>query len=354
MKNYTALLHRDAYQKALSYMESLKKGGAAGKYLQSKLNSHPLSKLSLDDFIELLMQTKVPQIFAETSVYGNGTDWNHSELSILGDINISIPVTVFDNGKHDKPQAHSSPFDATLIFIAGALLRNGKYHEPADWNEVTINNEVNFESYYQLYKRRLLPALMYANQSAKSKGTTACITLSGIGCGQFAGQFKGQLGEQFKQVLKRILRDYSEQLLYIKAVYYDPFSECNNERHQINQITFLVRPLLQGNETKHQLCPPHQFEEHEDKFSECDLFSFVAWDHVSWPGNDFYSGNRITDDGVKSAATDAMYALTDIKGEYDVSLNKYMPPTPYKNWQEVVDNNKIQLHVKNNLIIVRE
>jgi len=40
------------------------------------------------------------------------------------------------------------------------------------------------------------------------------------------------------------------------------------------------------------------------------------WDHVSWPGNDFYGGSRSTDDGVKAAATDSMAALTGVEGRY--------------------------------------
>ena len=54
-----------------------------------------------------------------------------------------------------------------------------------------------------------------------------------------------------------------------------------------------------------------------DDFSGCILFSIVAWDHVSWPGNDYFGGSRSTDDGVKAAATDSMAVLTGIEGHYD-------------------------------------
>jgi hypothetical protein len=47
----------------------------------------------------------------------------------------------------------------------------------------------------------------------------------------------------------------------------------------------------------------------------CRLFSFVAWDHVSRPGNDFYGGARATDDGVKAAATNAMEVMTGGDGK---------------------------------------
>jgi len=62
------------------------------------------------------------------------------------------------------------------------------------------------------------------------------------------------------------------------------------------------------------------------------LYSIVAWDHVSWPGNDFFVGSRATDDGVKAAATNSMSVLTGVKGEYDPTRGKYQPPQPYTNW----------------------
>lgn len=52
-----------------------------------------------------------------------------------------------------------------------------------------------------------------------------------------------------------------------------------------------------GDAGKPQLCPPQRYAEHGDDFSHCQRFSVVAWDHVSWPGNDFYGGARATDDG---------------------------------------------------------
>ena len=35
----------------------------------------------------------------------------------------------------------------------------------------------------------------------------------------------------------------------------------------------------------------------------------MAWDYVSWPGNDFYGDLRNTDDGVKAAATNSMEVM---------------------------------------------
>jgi hypothetical protein len=96
-----------------------------------------------------------------------------------------------------------------------------------------------------------------------------------------------------------------------------PFSECSNAQLEIHGISLMVRPLLQGNLAKSQLCPPQAYAEVGDDFTGCLLFSMVAWDHVSWPGNDFFAGSRCTDDGVKAAATNSMAVLTGIEGRYD-------------------------------------
>jgi hypothetical protein len=351
MKNYKIVINKETYEKAISYMRELKAGSSSGRYLREKLKDKDIFQITPVEFIELVVRTKLPQIFAESAVYGDGTDWNHDELSILGDINIAVPVTVFDNGRHYGPDVHKAPYKATLLFTPGALLQNGRDIIPADWEEVTRNGEIYSEKYYQLYERRLLPLFMCANKGAKNKGKMAFITIPGLGCGQFAGKFRGQLGSELKYTLIAFLETHGSDLSNIKAVYYDPYRECENERLEINGIDFLVRPLTKGNEKKPQLCKTKDYEEVEDEFTHCELFSFVAWDHVSWPGNDFYLGSRATDDGVKAAATDAMAVMTGVEGNYDTQANQYRPPAEYTNWREVILRNNIQLEIKNSLIV---
>ena len=310
MQIYKTLLSQKTYQRVELYLDNLKAGGLAGSYLQQKLAREDLAELTVPGLLELLVGTKIPQIFAESAVIGNGSDWNHIELGLLGDIAIAAPVTVFDNGRHSNPTIHESPFAAMLLFVPGALLRNGQQHTPADWAVVAADGSIDQEAYYQLYERRLLPSFLYTNEQMKRRGKRAFITVPGLGCGQFAGPFQGRLGVELKQMLHRLLVEHGAALSHIRAVYYDPYQECQNERWAIEGIDFLVRPLTHGNETKPQLCQPTAYEEAGDDFSACELVSVVAWDHVSWPGNDFYQGARATDDGVKAAAT-------NINGRHD-------------------------------------
>jgi hypothetical protein len=352
MKNYRVLANRETAATATSYLEQLQAGNIPGRYLQDRLKDVDIHQISIVEFIELLIRTKRPQIFAEFEVYGNGTDWNHEELSILGDISIVTPVTVYDNGRPRHPDLHEIPFAATLIFTPGALLRNGNNITPVDWEEVVIDGEINIDRYYRLYERRFLPAFIYANQLAQQNGKMALITMPGMGCGQFAGIFKGQLGAALKQTLITFLETHGSNFPNIKVVYYDPYGECENERIEIDGISLFVRPLTQGNANKPQLCQPETYAEDGDEFSDLELFSFVAWDHVSWPGNDFYLGARSTDDGVKAAATNVMAVMTGIEGRYDSLLTKYCPPANYQTWKEVIVKDKIKLEVVTNLIIL--
>lgn len=64
---------------------------------------------------------------------------------------------------------------------------------------------------------------------------------------------------------------------------------------------------------------------------------------MSGPGNDYFGGSRCTDDGVKAAATDSMAVLTGIKGAYDPQHGAYLPPVPYRTWDEVVRQNGLGL-----------
>ena len=76
--------------------------------------------------------------------------------------------------------------------------------------------------------------------------------------------------------------------------------------------------------------------------ADCHLYSIVAWDPVSWPGNDFYDGHRATDDGVKAAATSAMHTITGIEGSYDADRCANNPPPDYRNWEAVVTQNGLK------------
>jgi hypothetical protein len=352
MPKYKTLLSENTYARAQDYLGRLQAGQGASSYLQQRLAHLDLASLTVEALLEQLVRTKRPQIFAESAVAGDGSDWNLTELGLLGDIAIAAPVIIFDNGRHQNPQVHNPPFTGWLLFVPGALLRNGRSHTPADWDEVvTADGKIDEEAYSRLYERRLLPSFLYVNEQMEQQGKKAFITVPGLGCGQFAGPFRGQLGEKLKQTLRRFLLQHGKTFSHIRAVYYDPYRECQNERHEIGDLSFLVRPLTQGNESKPQLCHPTTYEEPGDDFSSCELVSVVAWDHVSWPGNDFYLGARATDDGVKGAATDVTAVMTGIPGEYNPRTFKYEPPFIYRNWNEVIRQHKIEIEVATSLSI---
>lgn len=342
---HTLLLPAETRARLVDYLASLRADIAfSGKRLRDNLPRIELATLTDSKFLDVLLNTKSPQIFAESAVSGDGTDWNLTELGILGDISIAMPVTIFDNGHHTAPIPHPEPFTGTLVFTPGALLRNGRGQTPADWAEVTLTDgQLDPEGYFGLYERRLLPVFQHVNASAASQGKSALLTIPGLGCGQFAGPFRGQLGAALQKVLERLLKKHGASFPNLKAVYYDPFNECANSRHEIHGTSLMVRPLLQGAAGKSQLCLPSAYAEAGDDFSNCLLFSIVAWDHVSWPGNDYFGGSRYTDDGVKAAATDSMAVLTGVEGHYDPHRGAYLPPAPYRTWDDVVRQNGLRL-----------
>lgn len=338
MHPYTVLMHPHAFAELERYRDQLvRKTATPGARLRTQLGEGVPASLDTTTLLAALMGSKDPQIFAESSVSGDGSDWTATELSLLGDIGIAVGVKVFDNGRHHRPTEHPEPFDAHLLFIPGALLRNGRGQVPADWAAVTTpDGKVDAAGYNALYERRLLPLFHFANRAAAQSGKRALITVPGLGCGQFAGVFRGSLGAYLEGALVALLKQHAPALPNVAAVYYDPYSECANTRHNFSHLSLLVRPLAQGNESKPQLCPPTQYEERGDDFSDCILFSVVAWDHVSWPGNDFYGGARVTDDGVKAAATDSMRAMTGVEGHYDLRTFCYEPPEPHRTWSDVL------------------
>jgi hypothetical protein len=338
--SYSIIIPEDTLARTTDYLQALRAGRAqAGVHLRDRLRDADLQTMTEQNLLGKLFDTKQPQIYAETAVSGDGSDWNLSELGLLGDVSIAVPVTIFDDGNHSSPSLHEPALTGVLVFTPGALLSHGRGHTPADWNEATASNgQLSTEGYYSLYRRRLLPVFRYINDHA-SVSRSAFVTVPGLGCGQFAGPFRGQLGMRLQAVLQRFLTEYGSSFPNLKCVYFDPYSECKDLRREIHGISFMVRPLrAPGNQAKSQLCPPVVYAEEGEDLSGCALYSIVAWDHVSWPGNDFFDGSRATDDGVKAAATSSMSVLTGVGGEYDPAHGKFQPPQPYSNWGEVVDD----------------
>jgi hypothetical protein len=301
-----------------------------------------------NDFTTALLRTKLPQIFAESAVAGDGSDWNLTELGLLGDISVAMGVTIFDDGRHSDPEVHAEPFEGGLVFVPGALLRSGGPAKPADWDEVVdVQGQINPDAYDALYARRLLPGFRWVEERTKECVQPALVTLPGLGCGQFAGPFRGQLGAHLERALRRFLDQYGSEFPSIRTVVFGTYDECQPARAVHGGIDFRVSRLTMGG--KPQLSRPVAHadnDEDRERLRGCRLFSFVAWDHVSWPGNDFYGGARATDDGVKAAATDAMEVLTGVAGRYLPQRNEYLPPEPHRTWGELVRELGVMFPVK--------
>jgi len=343
--DYDVIVPAETVAFSAEYASRIQEGKVQpGGRLAGELSIAQESNLEIQSgfLLDALINTKKPRIFAESQVYGDGRDWTLDELRILGDISVATDVIIFDDGLHVDPRVHKSPFAGTLIFVPGALLRNDSGNAPADWAEATANDRISQAGYNRLYARRLLPVLRYINRQTTATGETAVVTMPGLGCGQFAGPFQGALGVSLEQALCEILAAHADELPNIRLVYYDPYAECDCSSQQFGHLSFLTRPLTKHPDAKPQLRPPGEYIG-SMPVTGCRLFSVVAWDHVSWPGNDFYVGSRSTDDGVKAAATSSMYAITGVEGRYNRETYRYQPPTPFETWESVVQQFGVRL-----------
>jgi len=334
MKTYSAAISQESLSRVEGYLADLKSNVVQpGAYLARGLQGVDIAELSTSAFLEILLNTKQPQIFAESAVSGDGQDWTQIELSLLGDVSFIVPVTVFDDGAHQAPLVHDTPFPATLLFTAGALLRNDQGGAPVDWVETHKDGVFDMGRYISLYRRRLIPVLHWVNADAQVTGRKALITVPGLGCGQFAGPYRGQLGARLETALKQIVSEASAQLPNIQAVWYDPYDECELSKETLGHIEFFARPLAKDLLPRPQLTAPKLFG-----FEDCHL-------------NDYYVGSRATDDGVKAAATDTMRTMTGEEGSYDARQKKYLPPQDCYDWNEVVRRGNIKLAVEGALFV---
>ncbi len=348
---YDLVMSYQTMDKAKEYLENIKKNRESmGQHLKNELSGVLLDTLTPILLIRHLLATKKPKIFAEKAIQGDGSDWTQDELSILGDLGVAVDVDIFDDGIHVKPNIHDKPFQGTLLYIPGALLASKPTATPADLNEVVQNDKVHEEKLYQLYLRRLLPLFKYVNKKMETTNQKAFITLPGFGTGCFAGKYKDNLKQMLGNAIEKLIKEHPFVFTHISAVYYDPYEECVEKNITIGKTEFMIKPFNSCN--KSQLCPPSEYSSKKGKiFSDHKLFSFVAWDHVSWPGNDFYKGQRKTDDGVKAAATNSMSKMTNHNGHYDRQQYKYIPEN-FNDWDAVIQNQKIKFGQDENLYVL--
>jgi|GEM_PF-6850610 len=366
---YDIVMSEQTLEKINEYRNNLMSGQEQpGAFLQDKLQGKSVNDLKTNEFIEILLSTKKPVFFAERALQGGGRDWNNSELKILGDINVTVPVKIHDNGVwapkfdgKDGSKQYDSPHQGELLFTPGALLKSGSQFigQTPDLAEVTKDEKIDQEAYNKLVERRLLPLLVHANEQAKIDGKPALITIPGVGAGEFAGEeFRGKMGGHLNLAIQAMLEKHDAQLQNIAAVHFDPGKECSNQEKTFGNLKYRVRPSLQNSEDgranaeKKQLSIPSELEENTGEFKNCKVYKIVAWDLASLPANDYFAGRRHTDDGVAGAATSSMHGITGIEGKYNSKTGRYEPPSGYRNWEDVVNKNNVHLLANDNIKII--
>ena len=343
MKDYEIIISKRTLRLCEEYVTAIKNDHhICGKYLKLKINDLKTNELTPNTLIDLLLKTKVPQIFAESEILGNGQDWNQVELEILGGVSTYINVRIFDNALHTSPLIYQKPFKGHLLYIAGALLRNDLGEVPPDKKVLSSQNEIPYEKFYSFYENRILPSLKFASNLCLKENKKGLITIPGIGCGQFAGLYKYQVKNHLAKFIVDIFTKRQEELLGINCVYFDSFDHGKCEEFKTNHATIYFRPLTKCKNKQGQLTRPNSFIDIDPTYKNNDLFSIVAWDHVSWPGNDFWTGHRATDDGVKAAATDTMFRITGLQGEYHIQSNKFSPINSNKTWATLAKENRFE------------
>jgi len=348
---YSIVTSRTNFQRLVKYQGELHKNlEKAGANLKDIVRNEDLSKLSYADFLQCLLKTKVPRIFAESEIRGDGSDWNKSELEILGAVNVFVKVTVYDNGAHSNPKVHQTPFSASLLYTPGCLLNGRNHFISPDYQEVVNNGSIDEAKYNNLVFDRLFPLFLYVDVASTKK--KAIINIPGVGCGAFAGKFQGTMARHFHKAIRNILSHVT--FSNIKLVRFDPYNECldlQNHSETIRKTMYRVRPLVK-NPGKTQLCHPREYQEGIEDFSDFELFKIVAWDHVSLPGNDFWAGSRATDDGVAAAATDSMNAFASEDGFYDKERKMFTRKNGSVRWEEVAIH--LQVDAQRNFFVVDE
>lgn len=354
-KPYRWTLHRGYKEKLQQWRSELSRGSVKpGARLAYVLQGKDPAKMTSPALFEALTQTREPTRYAESEVKADDSDWTFEELALLGDAGFAVPVTIYDNGRHWEPQVHEQPFKGNLLFMSGALLRNDYGNPVPDRSECVKHGELVPDAFHKLIIRRLRPLLAFANEQAGQHGKRSVVTVPGVGCGQFAGGILG-IAEELKNAIRVLLESEPDRFNNISCIRLDTHATLTNTAETIHGIEFRVRPLIKGNDGTPQLADLERLEENPGEFTDHILSSVVAWDPVSWPGNDFYAGNRTTDDGVKAAATNVIERITGIAGIYSEKDHSFVPKDyPDDTWETIIRKQGLSLYTEGLCIVEKK
>ena len=267
--------------------------------------------------IQALLDSKDRLFFAEQGQIGG---WTFLEHRILGGINIAMKVQIFDDGTWANPKVHRYPFEGTLLFCPGPLLART---DCWDYKFIVRDGQIDRSNYAAVLEERILPLFLYVQETSQEP---ALVCLPGLGCGVFAGPFMGMIDHLFIQTVQDILQRHKERLTKIAMVYHYAYGPYEPELRYEEYISDTLR-FVQWRNGPSMLSRPSVIDPvfHDGT----PLYKFVAWDHFSWPGNDFFANSRQTDDGVSAAATSSMASVltqpTGITFRYDRARNKFLP-----------------------------
>ena len=290
-----------------------------------------ISKERFKDFSDIditnLLKIKEITFFAESDIKNNLTDQEMLNLWYLGDLCVSYNnVLIYDDGAHVSPKIHDQPFNANLHFVPGLLLRNDNKRELLDSDVLDENLNIIIDKFISRFYHKLYPIF----KSIDLNDERSIITIPSIGCGQFSGEYHNLQFYLYKAI-KYILDIHKFE--NINAIVFDGFDKVQSDEIIINGTKLISSPVV--------ICDIQQLSLPSIwGYDDCKLNSIVAWDHGSWPGNDFYLHSRFTDDGVKAASSNIMTIITGVDGKYCRSTNRYLPENK-QTWYDIAKQSKL-------------
>jgi len=319
----------------------------AGARLRAFLNTETmmdwfekdLKDITVKQLISTLMSTKPPTFHVESDRSGLlEVDWTPTELKILSNVSLHcLDSEAYNNGLIDHREDYPIPRHEHIVFVSGAILTSSsKPGASYDTQELIVEGVLDSEALFMHYEEKLMPVLLALNKAAIERGENLVVNLPDFSTEVSSGPYQTQIEHALPDVLQKIIEKNIGKLTNIHTIRYAHNQSVKDETLERSvkidagegrNLCFEIKPA--------EFAPldfPASITAEQIKAQNLVLAKIVASSPVSWPGNDVWDDELLSEESQIFVSVNALskmlaagtLVIKKTEPEYQVKYNPAM------------------------------